>query len=66
MKKFLFIVTLFWSQIYAIQYCHDESGWCYDQSTFQSFYFLIDSVITYDYAEDSGGMMEFGDVFRSF
>ena len=66
MKKFLFIVTLFWSQIYAIQYCHDESGWCYDQSTFQSFYFLIDSVITYDYAEDSGGMMEFGDVLGAF
>ena len=39
MKKVLFVLCLFMSSLYS-QLCHDPTGWCYDISTDQAFYFF--------------------------
>ena len=61
----LLLATLFSvSQLFS-QYCHDESGWCFDQTTFQAFYFFHESEISFDYSEGFGPI-EDGDVLGAF
>ena len=65
MRKFLLIATLLLSQMYALQFCYEDAGWCYDVSTQQAFYiFHIDNA-EFDYMGGLGGL-EVGDALGAF
>ena len=54
MKKFLLIMTLIMSQVFSVQKCHEESGWCFDVSVYQSFYLFHYSEMSLNYTLQPG------------
>ena len=55
MNKVLFVLCLFLSSLYS-EICHDPTGWCYDVTTDQAFYFFETVFVDGEIPEYCGGM----------